>query len=158
MINRLDPTISQRFNVEDVTKSGGSGRTGIWDKDIELYSNSSVNRKIFVQGAGSLTSLTGRVAHNTWIEALVELGLLGLVLFSLLMASIARQLYASRQILLFSIFISYIGLTVSLSLFSYKPIWAVMILTLIYCGNISSYGYSIQTIKSIRNSMDGNNK
>lgn len=131
LINRLDPVISQRFNIEDVAKSGGSGRTDIWDKDIELYSNSSVPRKIFGQGVGSITTLTGRVAHNTWLETLVELGLLGVILFSGLVISIAKQLYNSKQILLFSIFISYIGLTISLSLLGYKPLWGLIIISII---------------------------
>ena len=163
-INRLDPAISQRFNVEDVAKSGGSGRTGIWDKDIEIYSNSSVPRKIFGQGAGSLTSLTGRVAHNTWLETLVELGLLGVILFSALVLSIARQLYNSKQILLFSIFISYIGLTVSLSLFGYKPIWAIMILSVIYCSTskpsqpTTNFNYSTQAKRYKASSIDRGDK
>lgn len=131
LLNYLSPEIAQRFSVENVQETGGTGRTKIWERYLNLFNESPISRKIFGYGSGSVSTMYGKVAHNNWIELLVETGICGEILFFILIASFIRISYKKNNMYLFSVLIGYIGLTLSLSLFSYKPIWVVMILIIL---------------------------
>lgn len=130
LLKFLSPEIAQRFSIKNVQESGGTGRTDIWKYYLNLFENSSILRKTFGYGSGS-ASVIYRVAHNNWIELLIESGVVGTLIYVTLIISFAINAYKRNNIYLFSVLIGYIGLTISLSLFSYKPIWGAMILIIL---------------------------
>lgn len=131
LLNLLSPDIAKRFSVKNVQESGGTGRTEIWKYYLNFFKESKILRKIFGYGAGTILNIYEKVAHNNWIQLLIENGIMGEIIFILLMISLLKTSYRNNNVYLFSVLIGYIGLTMSLSLFSYKPIWGVMILILI---------------------------
>lgn len=132
LIGYLNPEIVNRFTIEDIANTGGTGREDIWKENFDLFVHSPFARQLFGYGIGTMSDMGDKVAHNNWVQVLVEMGVLGLIVYSLMMVSVAIMLARSRNALALAIFISYLGLTVSLSLFSYKPIWAIFIIAIIF--------------------------
>lgn len=133
----LPQEITQRYDVAFTINDGGAGRTNVWVDLIDHYSASSIFNKFFGWGAGTIQHFNygGAVAHNVWIETLIELGILGLfILIYMYFIFIKRSIYL-KQYVLVSALIGYLIMTFSMSLYSYKPIWNILILILITKNN-----------------------
>ena len=131
LLKFLSPEIAQRFSLKNVQESGGTGRTDIWKYYLNVFDESPALRKIFGYGSGTVLNLHEKVPHNNWIQLLIENGIVGEIIFVLLIISFLKTAYKNNNIYLFSVLIGYIGLTISLSLFSYKPLWGVMLIILL---------------------------
>lgn len=131
LLKFLSPEIAQRFTLKNVQESGGTGRTDIWKYYLNVFDESPALRKIFGYGSGTVLNLYEKVPHNNWIQLLIENGIVGEIIFVLLIISFLKTAYKNNNIYLFSVLIGYIGLTISLSLFSYKPLWGIMLIILL---------------------------
>ena len=123
----MDVDIIERFTVNDVAKSGGTGRMQIWEFYMDYYKNSNLVQKMFGHGLGSLSAIY-RVAHNTWIDVLIGNGLIGLLLFITFFSKNLINTIKRKDELLIAQIVAIVVLTMSLSLLSYKPIWALFAL------------------------------
>lgn len=127
----LPTDIQERFSVESVEESGGSGRTEIWQYLIE-YTGEKPER--IIRGSGLLSTYPimeanknkggafghGRVAHNQYIQVFTDQGVLGLSVFLILICvcifrNIKREPYISAS------FISVMAFSVSLTMYVFKP-------------------------------------
>lgn len=92
---------SARARLETITalgsdyNAGDEGRFGIWGRNLPL-----VIRRPWGYGAGSFATVDGlfaggryRAPHNTFLQALVELGVAGFALFIAILVSTLRYLY-----------------------------------------------------------------
>ena len=131
LLNKINPELAARFSIENVLSSGGTGRTEIWEYYINLYGQSNLWYKLFGYGLGSLSSIY-RVAHNTWIESLLESGIIGSILLISIMLHSLKIVSKNNNIQLMSSFFALIILTLSLSLLSYKLLWGYLIIAIIF--------------------------
>lgn len=131
ILNKINPELAARFSIENVLSSGGTGRTEIWEYYINLYGQSNLWYKLFGYGLGSLSSIY-RVAHNTWIESLLESGIIGSILLISIMLHSLKIVSKNNNIQLMSAFFALIILTLSLSLLSYKLLWGYLIIAIIF--------------------------
>ena len=82
-------------------ETAGSGRTIIYRKALEKYSNSSIYQQLLGSGLGDMYFLMGtelKVPHNDYFVFLLAGGLLGLALHIWLLVSLWRQIKLTAQI------------------------------------------------------------
>lgn len=131
-MNILPDEIVKRYNIASVIESGGTGRIDIWLIVEDQYSNFSIANKLFGGGAGTVRYFAGgKVAHNLWLESLVEVGVVGSFIFFILYYIFLKKAYKMKEYVVTASFLGYILMSLSLSLYSYKPIWNIMLLVLI---------------------------
>jgi O-antigen ligase len=128
----LPQEIVSRFTIASVLESGGSGRTTIWAMAIDAYKDFSIFHKLFGYGAGTITYFTdGIVAHNLWLESLLEIGVIGTLIFIIFYLTYFKKAVDMKDYVVLASFFGYIVMSMSLSLYSFKPIWNIMLLILI---------------------------
>lgn len=129
--------VIQRFTIEAIADSGGTGRFDLWRESYKIYKDSPIWRQIV--GYGSNTVLYIRVGdyrlwnvvHNFWFEKMLELGLFGLFSYLFISGMCIRRLFNKKNIMLFAAYLGIISLSMSLSLRGFKPWWNLMILLFI---------------------------
>lgn len=142
-VNVLPEEIVNRYNVTTVVESGGTGRFAIWTMAIENFSNFSIFNKLFGCGAGTIAYFTGGiVAHNLWLESLLEIGALGTLVLFIFYYVYLNKAYAMKEYVVAASFFGYIIMSMSMSLFSFKPIWNIMLLILILRNSKNQLRYS----------------
>ncbi len=108
--NGIGPKILYRFSITRLISDGGGGRMPIWKAGIEKFLTSDPLHVIFGYGHGSYTTSVRYVAighddpyiaHNMFINALLEGGLVGLGLIVSCFAALYR--YAAKHKNLFGI-------------------------------------------------------
>lgn len=108
--NGIGPKVLARFSISRLIADGGAGRKQIWEAGIAKFLSSDPLHVIFGYGHGSYTSAVRYVAighgapyiaHNMFINALLEGGLLGLGLMITCFAALYR--YAAKNKNLFGI-------------------------------------------------------
>ena len=133
MIDSLPETVAQRYELAYTLNDGAAGRTNIWKVILYNFENSAGFHKLFGWGAGTITHFTfgGNVAHNVWLEALIELGTFGLAVLLIFYFMFFIKAYQIKEYAVTSVFAGYMIMTMSLSLYSYKPIWNIILLIII---------------------------
>lgn|SRR5690606_31179457 len=83
--------ILQRF--ENVEKDQGSGRLGLWENVIELFRKTPFEYKIFGHSHNTvqLTTDMGLSAHNDFLEALYDYGIVGFILLLLIFLTLLKR-------------------------------------------------------------------
>lgn len=93
----LPEYISQRFTLSNMLEGGGSGRLTIWKNYFAMYSEQNLFGLLFGVGRNSAPSLYlenfGRsyYAHNIFVRALLETGIIGLALLIALLVFILKK-------------------------------------------------------------------
>lgn len=126
----LPQGIGARFHFTFTQTDGAAGRFKIWSDLIDIYKNDyGVLEKWFGRGVASVKHISsfGKVAHQLWLEALIELGRVGLILLLGIYLFFVKRAWHMRNKLFFCVLIGYIVMTFSLSLYAYKPIFALFI-------------------------------
>lgn len=139
VLPNINSAITDRFTLQYLQTYGTIGRTDIWEYLIKKFWNSNPVRMIFGYGYGTtyiVNDMAGRhyghVAHNVYIEMLISAGILGLIAEILLHVNCIKEAVRAEKSEVFCTLLAYITMGFSLSLTSYKPQWALMILLLIY--------------------------
>lgn len=130
----ISPNVARRFSIEYIMNYRGLNRSDLWIHLISVYKDSSILRKIFGYGIGTVpyvNSLTYQVAHNLWLENLMTNGIIGLILTLVMQASYIKDAYKTKDIVLISAYFGFLTMCFTLSLTSYKPMWNVMIMIMI---------------------------
>lgn len=130
LLPRIPATVLQRFTMDGMTQYGGAGGRGIRWTSILSYIGSNFRVLLLGNGLYGATSVA-YVAHNQFLQILLDLGIIGLSIFIVL----TRQLFkAARNKALFEM-ASLIGIYVALmSLTAYgwfKAVWVIYMLCLI---------------------------
>lgn len=139
VLPKLNPAITERFTVDYFIKHGTTGRTDIWLYLLNKYKNAGIFRHIIGFGYGTSALLNDmpahsrdHVAHNLYIDNLVCAGLLGLAAQLIFQFNCFKTAVKSGRKTAVCTYAAYIAMCLSLSLTSYKPIWALVIMLLIY--------------------------
>lgn len=127
-INILPENISTRFSLKYTIADGGAGRFNYWKRAIDIYKESSLFNQVFGYGAATIKHVTGFVAHNLWIEILLDLGLLGVIVTVIFYLNYIKLSLKEKNTYYASVFIGYIIMSIALSLTTFKPQWNLMML------------------------------
>lgn len=147
--NLLPESISSRLNINFTLNDRGANRFDIWEKVLNNYQSSPSMNKLFGWGAGTIRNfLYNDVGHNIWIESSMEIGLVGVAILLFLYMSYFIKSCKMHEFVVAASFFGYLIMTMSLSLYSYKPIWNILLIIML----LKNYEYQIKhDIKSSRN-------
>ena len=149
-IGFLPESIGARFSIESVISSRGTGRIDIWSELLSDFFHSDWQRIIFGNGLGASVffSSTGHFAHNSWLEYLLSFGLLGFCVCLAFYAYVFFSAYRNGEIALAGSFAGYYVLQLSLTAYTYRPLFNAILLLMIYKRNATSRPYSTQGIQN----------
>ena len=145
IMDLLPATVAVRFTSDYIDAHTTTGRGDIWLYLLQVYADSSVFRQLMGFGYG-VTPLVnqmgglfnGLAAHNLWIEHLIIGGLIGEVLFNIMIFSYIKAAFRTKDIFVIGSYIGFLIMMMSLSLLSYKPIWNCMMMIMIITRNQSA--------------------
>ena len=141
VLAQMPESVAQRYSWDYIAEKGTSGRTRIWRFLLQHYSEDSILRMLFGHGYGTtvlINTLNARVAHNLYIDNIITLGLIGMMLQIAIQGMVIWILLKHRQYPLLGAYWGMVGMCLSLSLVSYKPIWNIMLLALTIDANHAS--------------------
>ncbi|MEK4228820.1 O-antigen ligase family protein [Solibacillus sp. FSL H8-0538] len=129
----LPQTITQRFDASFTVQDGAAGRGAIWESIIYKFNDSPNFNMLFGWGAGTIRNFTynGSVGHNIWIESLVEVGVIGVLVLFIFYFTFFKKALKMDEYVVSASFIGYMIMAMSMSLYSYKPIWNIILLIMI---------------------------
>lgn len=125
----VSPEMAARYSVQSVLETGGTGRTTIWLNAWKTMKESPY-MLLLGFGTGSSVSVIGRATHNYIIQLLLELGIVGTVLFFKYFWIWVKRL-AKQDTLCLSIILGCMGLSMSLSVNTNYYFWMVMTLGIV---------------------------
>lgn len=140
VLEQMPESVSERFSWDFIMQHGTTGRTRVWRHFWEHFCDDSIMRMLFGHGygtSGTVNQLNDLVAHNLYLDNLITLGIVGLILQILTQGYVFCELVRQKSTVVLGTYIGLLAMCLSLSLVAYKPIWNIMLFTLImrYCMN-----------------------
>lgn len=130
----LLPSIAGRFSIQEIKESNGTGRYNLWFSALDTFNQSTVFRKLFGYGTASskriishFTNLPNAVYHNVFVENLVEIGIIGLILYCAHIGSFFLATIKKKDVFCLGILSGMVVLSLSTSIYTFKPYWNIMI-------------------------------
>jgi len=131
----LPDTVTERYSVERVAEDKGSGRFEIWEYLLK-YTFDKPER--IIRGSGLLSSydilykapdktFRNGVAHNTFVQIFSDQGLIGLLLFSVVMLSCLMRPFGTDKIYSCAFF-ALMAFSMSLTFYVFKPYLNIMMM------------------------------
>lgn len=131
-----------RFSGNAIAESNGTGRYTIWADTIQAFSDSNILRKLFGYGTGTCRDVAQlfsfrivNVTHNTYLQYLIEVGIIGLALFLIYMFCLFVSNHRKESFWPSAILIGICVLMCSTSLTTYKPYWNI-VLYIVCCSGV----------------------
>lgn len=142
-IGFLPETIGARFSIESVISSRGTGRVDIWLELLSDFIHSDWQRILFGNGLGASVYLssTDHFAHNTWMEYLLSFGVIGFLVYLTFYAYVFFYAYRKGEIVLACSIAGYYVLQLSLSAYTFRPLFNAILLLMIYKRNATRWAY-----------------
>lgn len=138
MIEYLPDSLRLRFSFENVMEDGGSGRTNLWEQAVDLFLNGNIFRQLWGFGTATIAWCFARygyseinVAHNMFIETLAELGIVGLILYSLAIFSFIKTAFKFKDKFSFGVIFCMLIMSLSTSIYTFKPYFNIMLFIVI---------------------------
>lgn len=141
IMTRLPEEVARRYSMNYIAEKGTTGRTRTWRFLLRHYSEDNILRILFGHGYGSaalVNTLNGRVPHNLYLDNLITLGIFGMILQLAIQGTVAWIFIKHRKRAFLCAYGGMIGMCLSLSLVTYKPIWNIMLLALAIDANEDS--------------------
>lgn len=132
----LPEPVLVRFTPGYFARHGTTGRLRIWKALWARFLESGLGRQLLGHGYGVTRYLLreGVVAHNLYLDNLMSIGVFGLLAQLALQGTCMVTLARRRQWTLLCAYGGMLILCLSLSLVSYKPLWNVVLMGLIWEG------------------------
>lgn len=128
----LPEELQLRLSFDSVKQDGGSGRDEIWKNILTHFETSSPLVQLFGNGAASVKQINkGMVAHNIYFETLIELGLIGLAILLWMYLSFVVTAAKQKSKICCATMIGYIVMGLTLSTYTYKPLFLCAMLILV---------------------------
>lgn len=147
VITFIPESVAMRFSLTAIAESNGTGRFEIWKHAIDVFEESNVLRQLIGYGTATIRNVfmvfgyPGKVAHNIFIEVLLENGLLGLIIYTFVILRYIITAFKIKDFFAVAIMVGIAVLSLSTSLYAFKPYWNIMI----YIGCL----YRCQTDKNV---------
>lgn len=143
VLPKINTAIMERYTLDYLYKYGTIGRVDIWVYLLNKYMNADIITQLIGFGYGTtaivndMPSVKGaHVAHNLYIDNLVSAGLAGLFAQLIFQYNCLKTALQVKQTVIICTYFSYLAMCLSLSLTSYKPMWALVIMILLYEGSV----------------------
>lgn len=153
MIDYLPEYLRLRFTIDNVVEDGGSGRTQLWKQAIDLFSNANVFRQLFGFGTASVRWCFAyygyyevNVVHNMFLETLVELGIVGAVIYTIAIFSFIKMAFKFEDKFSFGVIFCMLIMSLSTSIYTFKPYFNIMLFIIIMQNTKSDCVNDAQTI------------
>ena len=137
-VERLLPAeLAERFTVDSVVESGGTGRTDIWTDAFLIFKDSSFLRQLFGYGFGTFPNMMKEecnfyiAAHNDFVQILLELGMLGVALHISMWIKLFKMVIKKNNALLVGLLVIILVGSLSMEMFVKKMLWLVIYLAFI---------------------------
>ena len=137
----LSEVLLDRFTVENVEDTAGANRFDLWANGWDLFGHSSPFRQILGYGTASIRECFRTfnyhpvsVMHNIFLEMLVELGVIGFLLYTGTTVAFAVYAFKLKDKFSLAVLVCMIVLSLSTSLYTFKPHYNIMMYILI-CTN-----------------------
>lgn len=129
VLSLLPEHIAERFSIQLVLESRGTGRVDIWFDTFRVMKESPF-KLLFGFGAGSSISLVGWATHNFFLQLLLELGIVGLGLFMAFLWVWTKRL-AKEDTMGLSIVMGCMAMAMTLSVNTIYYFWLAFILGIV---------------------------
>ena len=142
--------VLSRFSVSALISGGGTGRAGIWAEGIRSYLDSDLVHMLFGNGITGYSDATRYVAdgyvsvymaHNMYLNELVEGGIIGLVLMAGAFISLYRYAIAHRNLIGVLVVTGFLVEGISLDCQFYRIFGVVMAFCVIGNGILGNSGF-----------------
>ena len=127
--------IRERFTLDSVLSTGGTGRFEIWEQGIKLFTGGSLFNQLFGYGAATVKSAfinngfpIASVMHNLFLENLVEIGIVGFIIYLVMIIAFFKKSYNNSDRFSFAVIFGMIALSISTSIYTFKPYINIMIM------------------------------
>lgn len=154
VMTMLPDEVAYRFLPSTIQESNGTGRYELWRNALNAFGNSSFLRQLFGYGTSTAKDITymfpfsrHNVFHNIYIENLLEIGIIGLVLYLIHIVSFFISAVRQRNLFAVAIQSGLMVLAISSSLYSFKPYWNIMIFIL--CNELSVYSETDVSMENV---------
>lgn len=133
----LPDALANRFTLNDVVSTGGTGRTSIWANYLDIFINSRFHNMILGNGYYShgliYKSYHGiiRGAHNDFITILIDLGISGIVLFGLFYFQVIKGAHKNKSFLGVSIIVALLVASLGVDLIFRKFYWNAILIAIL---------------------------
>lgn len=134
MIDYLPEYLKLRFTVANVIEDGGSGRTDLWKQTWDLFVSGNLFRQLFGVGTATIAWCFAsygysevNVTHNMFIETLAELGVIGLILYSMAIFSFIKAAFNFKDKYSFAVIFCMLIMSLSTSIYTFKPYFNIML-------------------------------
>lgn len=133
VIRYLPSSVPARFEMNSIIASRGTNRFGYWQNAITIFELSPISKQLFGYGAATMPDIFGKfgymsvVAHNIFVEQLLEIGIVGLLIYSIIIVYCLMLAKKKNNIFGITIMVGFIVLSLSTSLYAFKPYWNVII-------------------------------
>ena len=138
MLDYLPETLRLRFTMENVSENGASGRMTLWKQAFDRFLKANVLRQLFGFGTASVRwcflhfgYAVSNVVHNMFLETLVELGIVGAVLYTAAIFSFIKAAFQFEDKFAFGVIFSMLILSLSTSIYTFKPYFNIMLFIII---------------------------
>lgn len=127
--------VAERFSWSYiVSPKGTTGRLSIWKNLLGHFSRDNFGRIMFGHGYGTtrlINTYNSFVAHNLYIDSLISTGIVGCLLQIVIQAGFLIIFSKNSEQDMLYVLVGIIGMCLSLSLTSYRPLWNLMTIGLI---------------------------
>ena len=143
----LSEDVMERFTVQAILEDGGRGRSSIWKSGLSTYMSGGPFRLLFGFGYGGVVAEgfydDTATMHNQFIQILINYGLVGFLLYLVLLARCFFQLVRHNRKYLGG-FMGMMALSMTLSLPpTYKPFWVLLVMAFVSELQLQKRGKSV---------------
>jgi len=131
ILSLLPKEIAIRFSLEYIENTGTTSRTEIWNALLSRFFNDDLFSIMFGKGLSTTplyNTYDDHVAHNAFLDILIETGFVGLLFYIILVVSMLKKAWKSENYIFFATLCGFIVMSLSLSLTAYKPIFNAFII------------------------------
>ena len=140
----LPQEVLQRFDVQSIIDSQGTGRYQLWKDYLHLFSTSPFWRQLVGYGGAVTFTLSNQalfvfvnVSHNIFVEHLVTIGIIGVGLYIIMIYQFIRAAFFRRNIFAISVLGGVLMLSMS-TVFEGKVYWNILIFIICLVNLIKS--------------------
>lgn len=124
--------VISRFTFTAIKESNGTHRYEFWGWAVSIFKQSNLFHQLFGYGAGAIRSIFSSngylavVAHNLYVEQLMEGGIILSIIYIIMIIHLLIVSYKRKDYMSLSIICGFVMLSLSTSLYAFKPFWAIM--------------------------------
>ena len=134
IMSLLPTDVAIRFSADYIANYRGTNRNILWAAILRIYNEGPFFRKLFGYGYGTVPTVNTfnhLVAHNLWIDHLISGGAIGVVILTYMHIVFVVEAWRQKNAVIFSSYMGYLTMCMTLSLTNYKPLWNCMMMIMI---------------------------